>query len=141
MDKIYTVKEAAKILGFSTNTVYKYLEDGKIQAARGQAQGRFRIPKQSLEEFLGFELGDDPLIAVKAKEQPIPRPTITLPLKISRLLLIAGLIFVIIDLLMNKEFSFIEQAFRIISLLIFFLLAYQFGGFSHQGQSGQYDQG
>jgi len=55
--KLYTVKEAAKVVGVSTNTLYKYLDDGRIHAARGTAlQGRFRIPESALEEFLGIKL-------------------------------------------------------------------------------------
>lgn len=52
--KLYTVKEAAQIVGVSTNTLYKYLLEGRIKSARGTArQGRFRIPHPALEAFLG----------------------------------------------------------------------------------------
>jgi excisionase family DNA binding protein len=55
--KLYTVKEAAKLVGVSTNTLYKYLDEDRIHAARGSAiQGRFRIPQSALEEFLGITL-------------------------------------------------------------------------------------
>lgn len=47
--KFYTVKQVAEALGFSTNTVYKYLDEGRIQATRLGTEGRFRI---SEKEFL-----------------------------------------------------------------------------------------
>lgn len=50
--KTYTVKEVAKLLGFSTNTVYKYLDDGSIQAVRLGEEGRFRIPESEVERLL-----------------------------------------------------------------------------------------
>jgi len=49
---IYTVKEVAKLLGFSTNTVYKYLDDGSIKAVRFGSEGRFRIPAGEVERLL-----------------------------------------------------------------------------------------
>ena len=61
--KLYTVKEAAKLVGVSTNTLYKYLDENKIKAARGSAiQGRFRIPESALEEFLGIKLSEPELV-------------------------------------------------------------------------------
>lgn len=50
--KTYTVKEVANLLGFSTNTVYKYLDDGKIKSTRLGKEGRFRIPKSEVERLL-----------------------------------------------------------------------------------------
>src|SRR3989344_4803129 len=57
MDKnrIYTVKEVARLLGFSTNTVYKYLDEGKIKATRLGKEGRFRIPQKEVAKLLGVE--------------------------------------------------------------------------------------
>ena len=37
MPKTYTVKQVVEALGVSTNTVYKYLEEGKISATRSNA--------------------------------------------------------------------------------------------------------
>src|SRR3990167_304165 len=53
MPKTYTVKQVAKILGFSTNTVYKYLDEGKIKATRLGSEGRFRIPEEELIRLVG----------------------------------------------------------------------------------------
>lgn len=51
MKRFYSVKEAADILGFSTNTVYKYLDEGKLKGKR-IGKGRFKIPYEELEPFL-----------------------------------------------------------------------------------------
>ena len=51
MKRFYTVKEAAEILGFSTNTIYKYLDEGKLKGKR-IGRGRFKIPYEQLEPFL-----------------------------------------------------------------------------------------
>lgn len=54
MKRFYTVKEAADILGFSTNTVYKYLDEEKIKGKR-IGKGRFRIPYGELAPYMGIE--------------------------------------------------------------------------------------
>lgn len=51
MKKFYSVKEAAGILGFSTNTVYKYLDDGKLKGRR-LGRGRFKIPYDELAPYI-----------------------------------------------------------------------------------------
>ncbi len=53
MSKTYTVKQVAQALGFSTNTVYKYLDEGKIKATRLGTEGRFRVPEGELTRLLG----------------------------------------------------------------------------------------
>ena len=83
MPTYYTVKEAAKLLGVSTNTLYKYLLEGKIKASRGTAEGRFRIPPKSLEDFLGSPLptSDLPPVTSSLQSQPIPMLATTCPPK------------------------------------------------------------
>ena len=56
MPKTYTVKQVADALGFSTNTVYKYLEEGKIKAARLGKEGRFKIPESEYARLTGRHL-------------------------------------------------------------------------------------
>jgi excisionase family DNA binding protein len=59
MARFYTVQETAKILGFSTNSVYKFLDQDRLRSTRGNSrQGRFRIPHASIEEFLGTKLSE-----------------------------------------------------------------------------------
>ncbi len=47
----YSVKEAARLLGVSNNTVYQYLKEGKIFAKR-IGRGRIKIPYKELAPFL-----------------------------------------------------------------------------------------
>lgn len=54
MKRFYTVKEAAKLLGVSTNTIYAYLGSGEIKAKR-IGKGRFKIPYSEVRPFLNEE--------------------------------------------------------------------------------------
>ena len=53
--RFYSVKETAKILGVSTNTVYKYLDEGSLKGKRLNNRGRFKIPFSELAPYLGGE--------------------------------------------------------------------------------------
>ena len=50
--KFFSVSEAAKIIGVSTNTVYKYLDDGSLKGKRLGGRGRFKIPYLELAPYL-----------------------------------------------------------------------------------------
>lgn len=52
MPKTYSVKEAALLLGFSTNTIYTFLNSQKLQGIR-VGKGRFRIPQHEIDRMLG----------------------------------------------------------------------------------------
>ncbi|MEK7514073.1 MAG: helix-turn-helix domain-containing protein [Patescibacteria group bacterium] len=111
---LYTVKKAAGIIGCSTNTLYKYLNEGRLKASRGTAeQGRFRIPQSSLEEFLGTQLSTTENQPASTKA---PR---SLPLKFIRLLIMISLLLILFDV----------QLSRLIFVAIALLLAYQEGGY------------
>lgn len=143
--KLYTVKEAAKVVGVSTNTLYKYLDEDRIHAARGSAvQGRFRIPESALEEFLGVKLSEpEPVGAGSSRpveiienidpattgENTSPLQTTKLPLKFARILLILALISVLTDLFLSHTISLPGQLSRLFFLLIMLLLAYADGGY------------
>lgn len=142
MNKIYSVKQAAKILGLSTNTMYKYLNEGKVLAARGHARGTFKITAKSLEKFLGGPLPEEATEnPTKPPEslQPLRRhpdePVIihvtppTLTVKTIRLILITALILIIVDILLTPRFSFGNQVVRLSLIAALSLLSYQFGGF------------
>lgn len=140
MDRIYTVKETAKILGFSTNTVYKYLEEGSLTAARGGGeQGRFRIPHSSLEKFLKTVVTEEQVRQALTPSRLTPLPTTSVvpaappskvfPLHFARALLIISLVFMILDLLTADEFSLLNQILRMLMIAIFILLLYQAGGY------------
>ncbi len=156
--KLYTVKEAAKIVGVSTNTLYKYLDEDRIHAARGSAvQGRFRIPQSALEEFLGIKLsepetangietvGADPRVRPTESEgqtlqdsEPltsrITEPLISLtsprlPLKLIRFLLVLALIAILIDLILSPTLNLASTLTRLFFVAIMILLSYQEGGY------------
>lgn len=128
MSKLYTVKEIAKILGFSTNTIYKYLDTGRLKGARGSArQGRFRVPQSQLDQFLGhpFPSTQEPAV-IKHTDGAFP----LLPIKIIRLMLIISLLFITSDIVINPNFVLKEQVFRLITVCIFIVLSYQFISFT-----------
>ena len=158
MSHLYTVKQTADILGFSTNTVYKYLNEGYIKAARSNSkQGRFRITKQAIEEFLGEKLSDTSkdsqievngsikavtdnevettkgqISALKRVEKSDLEQTLKLspPLSVKamRWLILISLLLIIGDLFRSEGFSYWHQAVRIALISIFVLVAYQYGG-------------
>ncbi len=47
----YSVKEAADILGYSTNSIYSFLKSGKIKGVR-VGRGKYHIPKEELDRLL-----------------------------------------------------------------------------------------
>ncbi len=59
-NKTFTIKEVALLLGFSTNTVYKYVNEGKIQSTRLGEEGRFRIPESEVARLLKIKGLDIP---------------------------------------------------------------------------------
>jgi len=148
--KLYTVKEAAKLVGVSTNTLYKYLDEDRIHAARGSAiQGRFRIPQSALEEFLGVKLSVEPMdlpasdscIPGMSESDPhtnVPDDSLKsnihplhphLPLKIARFFLFLALVAILVDLFISTSVSPISQLARLFFVAVMILLSYQEGGF------------
>lgn len=138
-NKIYNVKQAAKILGLSTNTTYKYLNEGRIKAARGHLRGTFIIPARSLEAFLGsklpeeiFSTNHDPNLdhaSIKDGEITVEISSPTLATKVTRWLITLSLLIIIADLVLTKNFSPIAQIARIVLISILMLISYQYGGF------------
>lgn len=53
---LFTVEEVSKILKSNTNTTYKLIREGKLQALK---LGRFKVPYFELERFLRDNLGQD----------------------------------------------------------------------------------
>ncbi|MFC1722110.1 helix-turn-helix domain-containing protein [Patescibacteria group bacterium] len=51
-DRFYTSTEVAEILGVSLRSVYRYLEDNKLNAAVKTATGRHRFTRQNILNFL-----------------------------------------------------------------------------------------
>jgi hypothetical protein len=156
MATYYSVKQAATILGFSTNSIYKFLDEGRLKGHRGNSDlGRFKIPHTSLEKFVGSEIPEEAVInALKAlpdesmqikKEFTVPdSPSVIshqstvisqpLPLKVTRTLIIIGLLFLLLDLDLSGDFSFTDQILRLTIMAILIVLTYQYGGLSGGNQ-------
>ena len=49
MEKLFTLKETAKILRVSERTIMRYLKSGKLKASK---VGQWRIKQSDLEKFL-----------------------------------------------------------------------------------------
>jgi hypothetical protein len=152
----YTVKEASLVLGFSTNSIYKFCLNGRLKANRGNSKnGRFRIPHSSLEKFLGTPLAEPSITAALAEHAvtttqikkeitalPSASPKLVvnstvessdtpLPLSIIRILIVIGLLLILVDLLATQDFSLFPQLLRLGIMAILIILTYQFGGLSH----------
>lgn len=54
MSETLTVKEVAGILGYSTNSIYTFLKEGRLKGVR-LGKGRFRIPKDEIEKLVVTE--------------------------------------------------------------------------------------
>lgn len=137
MPKLYTVKEASDILGLSTNTIYKYVNEGVLKSRRSGDQGRFRIPQDSLEKYLGTPLPASPRLEELSSPTPTSTSTTTstplldqppLSLRLTRILLIITLVLLLVDLFFGPQFSLLNSILRLSVVVILLLLSYQFGG-------------
>ncbi len=76
MKNYYSVKQASKLLGVSTNTVYQYIKEGKIIGKR-IGRGRIKIPYKELEPFItpSTLFGQEEKISpeIITKEESIPK--------------------------------------------------------------------
>lgn len=55
---VLTVPLLAELLGYSTRTVYRWIESGEIQAIQlSPAGGRYRITRREVVRFLEVRLG------------------------------------------------------------------------------------
>lgn len=156
MSRSYSVKEASLILGFSTNSIYKFLSEGRLRSNRGNSQtGRFKIPHASLEKFVGTPLLEEAVDQALAEHTldntqikketgvpvtsalrtieklPEPPPETAISLKIVRGLILAGLTVILLDTLVSNDFSLFQQLLRLGLMAILIVLTYQFGGLSH----------
>ena len=59
MNETYTVKQVADILGFSTNSIYTFLKQGRIKGVR-VGKGRFRITEEELGRILHLSKKQQP---------------------------------------------------------------------------------
>ena len=75
MSETYTVKQIAEILGYSTNSIYAFIKEGRIKGVR-VGLGRFRITQEELNRVL--HLSKKPS-AVITKPIIKMQPTATVP--------------------------------------------------------------
>ena len=75
MSETYTVKQVAEILGYSTNSIYAFIKEGRIKKVR-VGLGRFRITQDELNRVL--HLSKKPS-AVNTKPIIEMKPTATVP--------------------------------------------------------------
>lgn len=78
-EKLYTSTEVAQILGVSLRSIYRYLDEGKLQAEIKTATGRHRFTKQNINDFLhpGVQNVESPKPQVSQTSQiPVMRPNI-----------------------------------------------------------------
>jgi predicted transcriptional regulator len=68
-DKLYTSTEVADILGVSLRSVYRYIEEDKLQAEVKTATGRHRFTKKNIIDFL-YPGGEVPKEEKKVEETP-----------------------------------------------------------------------
>ena len=73
MAKLYTVKEVAQALNFSTNTIYKFLDQDKIKATRLSTEGRFRIPEEEVLRLLQLKGGSSRIASIIDSEPSTPQ--------------------------------------------------------------------
>ena len=52
IEKLYTVEQVARYLSFHKNTVYRWIEAGKLQVIR-VGSGKIRIPHSELLRIVG----------------------------------------------------------------------------------------
>ena len=53
--KLYTVKEAADILGVSTRSIFRYIQPNAKYQLKASKIGSWRIRERDLEEFLEYK--------------------------------------------------------------------------------------
>jgi excisionase family DNA binding protein len=90
-EKLYTSTEVADILGVSLRSVYRYLEEGKIDAEVKTATGRHRFSKKNILDFLypegeqtssvtaPVQKADKPAMPAKKKPEPVAKPSVRQP--------------------------------------------------------------
>lgn len=71
-EKLYTSTEVAQILGVSLRSIYRYLDENKIQAAVKTATGRHRFTKENINDFL-----HPSVLKTSQPTQPAPRIEVT----------------------------------------------------------------
>lgn len=74
-DRLYTSTEVAEILGVSLRSVYRYLEEDKLQAEVKTATGRHRFTKKNILDFLYPEGAPQTSQTKSQKDAPVTLST------------------------------------------------------------------
>lgn len=69
-DKLYTSTEVAQVLGVSLRSVYRYMEEGKLDAEVKTATGRHRFTKKNILDFL-YPTNSDQQPSVPAPQKQV----------------------------------------------------------------------
>ncbi len=77
MKKTYSVSEAARLLGYSTNSVYSFLKRGDIKSVR-LGKGKFRIPQAEIDRLLAREP-----IEIDVDQEVNAEPAVSEPLRLN----------------------------------------------------------
>ncbi|KKT83745.1 MAG: hypothetical protein UW82_C0033G0006 [candidate division WWE3 bacterium GW2011_GWC2_44_9] len=78
-EKLYTSTEVADILGVSLRSIYRYLDENKLQAEIKTATGRHRFTKNNINDFLhpqGIK-SSEPVSAVQPTEPEYEKPSLS----------------------------------------------------------------
>ncbi len=120
-NRTYTVKQVARLLGFSTNTVYKYLDEGKIRATRLGSSGRFRIPEEEVERLVGEKEEGHPAASPIQHEKPVTPHEIETPAEEERVDINEQLLSEVRDIYSPGLFDWFISTLSIFLGLSFFL--------------------
>jgi excisionase family DNA binding protein len=71
MNNTYSVKQVADILGYSTNSIYSFLKEGRIIGIR-LGKGRYRVTQEELNKILHLKKTEDILSAPSIAPNKLP---------------------------------------------------------------------
>jgi excisionase family DNA binding protein len=71
MNKTYTVKQVADMLGYSTNSIYTFLKEGRIVGVR-VGKGRYRVSQEELDKLLHLKKSQEVQPASEVATEPVP---------------------------------------------------------------------
>lgn len=73
MSQTYTVKQVAELLGYSTNSIYSFLKEGRIKGIR-VGKGRFRVSQEEIDRLLKINRNPAPADNILPELASVPGP-------------------------------------------------------------------
>ena len=133
MEKSYSVKQVAEILGYSTNSIYTFLKEGQIVGIR-LGKGRYRVAQTELNKILHLKKSPEaPSVSmIMAKTTPIYTEKIpsilqnSIPCLFDWFISLVSIIMGLTMILFNRnfeEFSTVPLSEFLFSIQINFLIA------------------